>query len=58
MTIAHAKELPKLTRENTRGKKNHAEPRGCVQKFPDWPPRARTANGKFSATRCSCITIL
>jgi hypothetical protein len=19
--------------------------RGCIQKFPDWPPRARTANG-------------
>jgi hypothetical protein len=21
------------------------EKRGCVQKFPDWPPGARTANG-------------
>jgi len=20
--------------------------RGCIQKFPDWPPGARTANGK------------
>jgi len=20
--------------------------RRCIQKFPDWPPRARTANGK------------
>jgi hypothetical protein len=29
-----------------------------VQKFPDWPPGARTANGKLSATRCSCIAIL
>jgi hypothetical protein len=19
--------------------------RGCIQKFPDWPPGARTANG-------------
>jgi hypothetical protein len=19
--------------------------RGCIQKFPDWPPEARTANG-------------
>jgi len=26
----------------------HAKPqsvRGCIQKFPDWPPGARTANG-------------
>jgi hypothetical protein len=21
------------------------EGRGCIQKFPDWPPRERTANG-------------
>jgi hypothetical protein len=27
--------------------------RGCIQKFLDWPPRART-----TATRCSCIVIL
>jgi hypothetical protein len=26
--------------------------RGCTQKFPDWPPEARTA------IRCSCIAIL
>jgi hypothetical protein len=32
--------------------------RGCIQKFPDWQPGARTANGKLSATRCSCMTIL
>jgi hypothetical protein len=32
--------------------------RGCIQKFPDWPPGARTSNGKLSATRCSCIAIL
>jgi hypothetical protein len=32
---------------------------GCIQKFPDWPPGARTANGKhLSAKRCSCIAIL
>jgi len=29
--------------------------RGCIQKFPDWPPGARIANG--TATRCSCIAI-
>jgi hypothetical protein len=22
-----------------------ANVRGCIQKFPDWPPGARTANG-------------
>jgi hypothetical protein len=33
--------------------------RGCIQKFSDWPPGARTANGTaLSATRCSCIAIL
>jgi len=32
--------------------------RGCNQKFPDWPPGSRTANGELSATRCSCIAIL
>jgi hypothetical protein len=32
--------------------------RGCIQKFPDWPPGARTANDTVSATRCSCIAIL
>jgi hypothetical protein len=31
--------------------------RGCVQKFPDWPPGARTANGTAD-TICSCIAIL
>jgi hypothetical protein len=30
----------------------HAFVRGCVQKFPDWPPGAR------AVTRCSCIPIL
>jgi hypothetical protein len=29
----------------------------CVQKFPDWSPEARTANGT-SVTKCSCIAIL
>jgi len=23
----------------------HTHTRGCIQKFPDWPPGARTANG-------------
>jgi hypothetical protein len=32
--------------------------RGCIHKFPDWPPGARTANGTAPATRCSCIAIL
>jgi hypothetical protein len=32
--------------------------RGCIQKFPDWPPAARTANGTALITRCSCIAIL
>jgi hypothetical protein len=32
--------------------------RGCIQKFPDWPPGARTANGKLSAARRGCIAIL
>jgi len=26
-----------------------------IQKFPDWPPGARTANVQLSATRYSCI---
>jgi hypothetical protein len=30
---------------------------GCIQKFPDWPPEVRAANGR-PATRCICITIL
>jgi hypothetical protein len=28
--------------------------RGCIEKFPDWPPGARTANG----TVLSCVAIL
>jgi hypothetical protein len=32
--------------------------RGCIQKFPDWPPTARTANGTALCTRCGCIGIL
>jgi hypothetical protein len=32
--------------------------RGCMQKFPDWPPRARTQMVQLSATMCSCIAIL
>jgi hypothetical protein len=32
----------------------HRGIRGCIQKFLDWPPGARTA----TATRCSCIAIL
>jgi len=31
--------------------------RGCIQKFPDWPPGARTANGT-PVTRGNCIVIL
>jgi hypothetical protein len=31
--------------------------RECIQKFPDWPSGARTANGT-TTTRCSCIAIL
>jgi hypothetical protein len=31
--------------------------RGCIRKFPDWSPGARTANFT-AATRCSCIAIL
>jgi hypothetical protein len=31
---------------------------GCIKKFPDWPPGARTANVQPSATTYSCITIL
>jgi hypothetical protein len=31
--------------------------RGCIQKFPDWLPGAKTANGT-AATRCNCIAIL
>jgi hypothetical protein len=30
---------------------------GCIQKFRDWSPGARTVNGT-AATRCSCIAIL
>jgi hypothetical protein len=32
--------------------------RGCIHKFPDWPPGARTANGTALCTRQSCIAIL
>jgi len=32
--------------------------RGCIQKFPDWPPGTRTVKVQLSATRCSCIPIL
>jgi hypothetical protein len=33
--------------------------RGCIQKFPDWPPGARELQiVQLSATRCSCIAIL
>jgi hypothetical protein len=32
--------------------------RGCIQKFPDWPPGARTANGTVLCHRCSCSAIL
>jgi hypothetical protein len=33
--------------------------RGYIQKFPDWPPGARTGNGiQLSATRCTCIAVL
>jgi hypothetical protein len=32
--------------------------RGCIQKFPDWPPGARTAMVQLSAIRCCCIAIL
>jgi len=30
-------------RRKTEGKKDNL--RVCIQKFPDWPPGARTANG-------------
>jgi hypothetical protein len=33
---------PKRTMEETR---EFSGVRGCIQKFPDWPPGARTANG-------------
>jgi hypothetical protein len=33
--------------------------RGCIQKFPEWLPGARTANGTaLCAAMCSCIVIL
>jgi hypothetical protein len=33
--------------------------RGCIQKFPDWPPGATELQMvQLSATRCSCIAIL
>jgi hypothetical protein len=32
--------------------------RGCIQKFPDWPPAARLHVVQLSATRCSCVAIL
>jgi hypothetical protein len=31
--------------------------RGCIQKFPNWPPGVKTAN-QLSAPRCSSIAIL
>jgi len=32
--------------------------RGCIQKFRDWSPGARIANGKLTATRYSYMAIL
>jgi hypothetical protein len=33
--------------------------RGCIQKFPDWPPGARTANGTALCHQVySCIAVL
>jgi len=32
--------------------------RGCIQKFPDWPPGGELQMVQLSATRCSCIAIL
>jgi len=32
--------------------------RGCIQKFPDWPPGARTANSIALWNTCSCNAIL
>jgi len=32
--------------------------RGCIQKFPDWPPGARTADGRALCSMCSCVAIL
>jgi hypothetical protein len=31
---------------------------GCIQKFPDWPPGARTANDTALCSKYSCIAIL
>jgi hypothetical protein len=36
---------------------SHGHVGECIQKFPDWPPGARTANCT-AVTRCSCIAIL
>jgi hypothetical protein len=42
-------ERPQLGRFNTRSAPleftHFTQIRGCIQKFPDWPPGARTANG-------------
>jgi hypothetical protein len=42
---------------NTRFR-NSGDIRGCIHKFTDWPPGARTAMVQLSATRCSCIAIV
>jgi len=36
--------------ENLKGRDHlgHLRIGGCIQKFPDWPPGARTANGTSS----------
>jgi hypothetical protein len=52
-----AREICMVTRDTR--ELNVLNARGCTQKFPDWPPGAKTANGtELSATRCSCIAIL
>jgi len=32
-------------RRSDRNRGKFSRIRGCIQKFPDWPPRAKTANG-------------
>jgi hypothetical protein len=46
MSTAHSKTNVKHNaRRNIKKELSFDEIRGCIQKFPDWPPGARNANG-------------
>jgi hypothetical protein len=42
---------------NTRGTGANLSIAGCIQKFPDWSPGARTANGYSSLSLSAVVSI-